>query len=109
MKSPRRNLITVDGVTRSISEWSRITGLGRVTIWKRLSRGMSPRDAVTMPLQRRRRLTANGQTLTVPAWAKRLGTSTSVIHNRLASGWTEADACLLPVQQGHYERRRAPG
>ena len=102
----RERLITAHGQTLPITEWAKRTGLGRVTIYKRLSRGMSPDDAVSQPLQRRRTLTANGETLTVPEWAERLGTTQSIIRQRIRAGWIESDACLLPVQQGYYAKRR---
>lgn len=45
----RRNTIfmTVNGVTHSLHEWSRITGIKSGTIWRRLSYGHSPEKALT--------------------------------------------------------------
>lgn len=39
-------LIEVGGVTRSLSEWARATGLKRETIADRLNRGWSPERAI---------------------------------------------------------------
>lgn len=40
--------ITIDGVTQSLTQWSRATGVGANTIRERLRRGWSPRDAVSV-------------------------------------------------------------
>lgn len=42
--------ITVAGVTGSILEWSAATGISTGTIHNRIRRGMSPEDAVTLPI-----------------------------------------------------------
>lgn len=41
--------VTVDGVTLSVSEWSRRLGVSRQAIWSRLRNGWPPKDAVTVP------------------------------------------------------------
>lgn len=38
--------IEVDGTTKTISQWSAVSGVKHATIWSRLSRGWSSRDAV---------------------------------------------------------------
>lgn len=42
--------VEVDGVSHTIAEWSRISGIKQGTIWYRLSHGWSPKDAVFKPL-----------------------------------------------------------
>jgi hypothetical protein len=43
--------ITIDGVTKTISQWSKVSGIGKATILNRLAvQGMSPKDAVYKPL-----------------------------------------------------------
>ncbi len=42
--------ITFNGVTLTQAEWGRATGLGGVTILKRLKRGWSTEDALTKPI-----------------------------------------------------------
>jgi hypothetical protein len=52
----RRNvLVTLDGKTASIAEWSRITGINQTTINLRLRAGWSHADALTKPLHARGR------------------------------------------------------
>jgi hypothetical protein len=46
-----RNL-TIDGVTRCVMEWSEVSGIKRVTIYKRLDRGIPPKEAVFTPIDK---------------------------------------------------------
>jgi hypothetical protein len=46
--------ITHDGQTRLLVEWAEITGLGRVTITRRLAAGWTVHDALTRPIDTRR-------------------------------------------------------
>ena len=51
----RRNnhYITVNGITRTLAEWAEVTGIKRKTSQKRIEKGWSDIDAVSLPLQRR--------------------------------------------------------
>jgi len=42
--------VTVDGETKTISQWSRIVGINKKTIQQRLDRGMSDEDAIKTPI-----------------------------------------------------------
>lgn len=42
--------ITVDGVTQSLTGWAESSGIPRTAIQRRLQRGWSERDAVTLPI-----------------------------------------------------------
>jgi len=46
-------IITVDGVSLTVTEWSRRTGISNSAISQRLRLGWSERDAVLSPLRRR--------------------------------------------------------
>jgi hypothetical protein len=46
-------MITVDGVTRCVVEWSEASGISRKAITSRLARGWSEKDAVTVPVDHR--------------------------------------------------------
>jgi len=51
-RNTRRNrLITINGVARSISEWSEVSGIPAKTIQYRVAAGWSAYDAVYKPLQ----------------------------------------------------------
>lgn len=47
--------ITIDGVTRTVTEWSQISGVGRTTIFQRLAAGWSPSAAVLLAPDRQYR------------------------------------------------------
>lgn len=50
-RNRRTNVILViDGVSRTISEWSEVCGFSRGTIYHRLKRGMTPEEAISTPL-----------------------------------------------------------
>lgn len=46
-------ILTVNGVRRTVTEWSEISGIGRSTISARIARGLSAEDALSQPLDRR--------------------------------------------------------
>lgn len=101
--------ITVDGVTRSMSEWARISGLTLTQLYKRLRRGWPPDKAVKTPpvvniwdpksrLHRKpRTLTVDGETKTLSEWAADLGVSRAVIQARLRLGWPAEKAVRTPL------------
>ena len=45
-------LVTLNGETHNIAEWSKIVGIKSQTIIRRLNKGWSNEDALTLPLQR---------------------------------------------------------
>jgi hypothetical protein len=47
--------LTIDGVTRTLAEWSAVTGVRRGVIDERLRRGWSPSEAVFTPVAGQRR------------------------------------------------------
>ena len=46
----RNRIITLDGVSRTLQQWSEVTGLKRKTISRRLDRGWTIRNALTVSL-----------------------------------------------------------
>jgi hypothetical protein len=48
------HVLTFNGSTRCLSEWARLTGIGRMTIQYRLWRGWSVEDALTRPVDESR-------------------------------------------------------
>ena len=55
MNNRRVNLnLTLNGETRTATQWARITGLSRTTIGRRVKQGWSDEDVLTLPLSRRK-------------------------------------------------------
>lgn len=48
------HLLTYNGETHSINEWSRITGIAKSTIGNRLKAGATTEDALTRPVRRKK-------------------------------------------------------
>lgn len=44
--------IVIDGESKTISEWARIVGINRETIWNRMKKGWSGLDAVKVPVRK---------------------------------------------------------
>lgn len=93
--------ITHDGMTRTVSEWVKITGIDRGVIEMRLYVLKWPAaKALTEPIRKPKTLTHNGETLTVKEWAERSGLTTTTIFlriNRLK--WDIGRAVTTPSQK----------
>ena len=48
-------IVTVEGVSRTVTEWSEITGVPATAIFKRLDAGRDPKEAVWKPSRRKRK------------------------------------------------------
>jgi hypothetical protein len=46
------NFLEIDGVVHTLADWARLAGIGERSIWARLKRGWSARDAVWKPRQK---------------------------------------------------------
>jgi hypothetical protein len=53
IRNKNSKFITVDGVTKTYSEWEKEKGLSKGLISKRLQQGLSPYDAVMRPINRK--------------------------------------------------------
>lgn len=97
--------ITINGETRSISEWERRLGIPRGVASTRLRRGYSVEQSfattgytsASSPIVRQRtEITALGKTQTVYEWEKLTGIKWSTIRHRLKKGWTPDQAVSIP-------------
>lgn len=93
-------LIEFKDQTKTLAEWSEITGIKRTTISQRLEHGWSVEKALTAPLMhsvpsepkknpRARQVTIADETKTLTEWAKIIGISTSALRYRLAANWPD--------------------
>lgn len=93
-------LITVDGITRSQSEWDKSKGDSINIVGDRIRRGWSPEDAVVTPVaQYTRDLTFNGETHSLHAWENKMRLGHGTIAYRLKLGWSAEDAITKPSKK----------
>ena len=57
------NMVTVEGVSRSLGEWSEIKGISIPTLWARLNNNWTPKEAITTPLVTKRKGIRRGERL----------------------------------------------
>lgn len=101
MIQPR--MVTVDGVSRTLSQWARQPGaVSRSQISARLQRGVDPKAAVFGRNPNVRHITIAGRTMCAADWAKCVGArDRREICVRLDRGEDPIDAVF-------YDRRYAP-
>lgn len=123
LNTPRQRVdITHDGLTLSLAEWARRTGLDMVTLRSRLARGWTTEQALTLPagsrvkglakpkpvrIDTRKRVTLNGRALTLGEWARETGLSYESINIRLRRGWSIERALTTGVASSGYSLRVA--
>jgi hypothetical protein len=78
--------ITFNGETKSLREWSELTGVARATIWARyLKSGQVATEATFRPVPKQKGhvVTYNGETGNLTYWAERLGIGLCALCQRL--------------------------
>ncbi|RCW27806.1 hypothetical protein DFR48_102292 [Ciceribacter lividus] len=87
-------IYTLNGVSKTIAEWSEQSGIPTTIIRNRLTNGWTLNDALNRKVEPKRGVTytVNGETRTLPEWAKALGVPTSTLTARLGSGRTPEEA-----------------
>lgn len=101
----RNNInITCGGVTRTVNEWSKETGISRRTIRNRLVRGGGGDDAVREPQKKR-----PGNTLMPPGGYEQcaaLGLNANTVSSRLRYGWTYEEAITTPIDHKKASKKK---
>lgn len=93
-------LITVEGVTRCVSEWNEVMKLPYGTINNRLFYGWEEQESVTTPKIFKNRIIAiDGESHTASEWSGIKGMPRHCVGNRLAKGWLEHDAVMTPFDK----------
>ena len=85
----------------SIKQLAIAFDLSARVLCRRLRRGMSLHDALTLPLKHRRNnllLHYNGQTRPLTEWAEMLGLQKNTLHWRIVNGWTAEKALTTPLR-----------
>lgn len=91
-------LYTVNGVTKSMSEWSITTGISVAGLWGRIyKRNWSVEKALQTPLKPTPMLEYNGATMSLTEWSRLTGIKRSTIDERLKRGWSTARALTTGV------------
>lgn len=89
-------LLTIQGETRSIREWSRHVHRPQSTIMLRLKQGIDPEEAVFGT--ERNLVKIGAKSMTVHAWSKQPGAVPySTIYARLKRGWPAKRAVFQPA------------
>lgn len=99
--------ITASGETRTLAEWSEITGLRQTTIRGRLRRGWAPEEAISIaatthgyhhvkktqnkPVNRCKRILVSGHYASIAETARRYGVSYTALCHRLRRGESPQD------------------
>lgn len=107
--SNRRNnhLITHNGRTQTLTQWSKETGLRYNTIIRRIESGWTVEQALTRPQQKGRKpsqrkdahmITFNGRTQSMRDWEVECGFSVTLLHQRLKLGWSIERALTTPKE-----------
>lgn len=89
-KEPSYMLITIDGVSKTVSEWAEISGIKPNTIRQRYNDGISERFLLSPPRsfspQTARKVEINGETKTISEWCKENNIKQSTFIKRLKCG-----------------------
>lgn len=104
----RRNshIITIDGQTKSIIEWSEILGIAIHTVHSRLQRGWTELEALGVEERNTPKRTSyirsdarwvehQGQRMILADWCRHLGIKSKTVYSRLMRGATELEALGL--------------
>lgn len=103
-------VITYEGETLTIPEWSQRTGIAYNVLHSRLGSNWTPERILTEPVKGSgQTITHNGETLTIPEWAKRTGIRINTIRDRLRANWTPEQALTAPVQARTQTTQAHPG
>lgn len=98
--------IEYQGAKRTISEWSRITGIPHGTITHRIRSGWSAERALTKPSHAKfAEIEFQGESRQIAEWAQIVGICEGTIRNRLRTGWSVEDALTRkPSNRASRER-----
>lgn len=94
----RNHVLTVEGVSHTLAEWSELTGLDQSTLRKRVTLGWDAEKVISEPL-RCNVITYQGVTKTLAAWSRDTGLAENTISRRLQRGWSLEDALTKRSQR----------
>jgi hypothetical protein len=96
--------VTINGVTKTMQEWSDESGVPKNTILQRIKMGWEGTKLIE-PAQGEM-LTVKGETKSIGEWSKETGINSRTIRARaLYYGWAEEDWFLPPSQKKYKDRK----
>ena len=91
--------LTFDDRTQCVSDWANEVGIKRNTIYERLNRGWSVRDALTKPLKDKTYV-FNGEEKTLKEWSEELNINFHTLESRIYnSKWCINKALTTPIRK----------
>lgn len=105
-KAPK--LYTINGVTKSLTEWADYAKVDFRTLCYRMRKGMALEAALTLkPRARAKTHTVNGITKTLDQWADHLGITYGALIGRMRNGRTLAEAIAMTAGRGVVSNLKA--
>lgn len=101
------HLITVDGETHTVSEWSRITGLNPQLISHRANRGDSNEEIFNKEFPKveiNKLYEYQGEKHTIKEYSEMFGISKDTLHRRIRKGMSIKEAIETPLREAQKER-----
>lgn len=97
-RNTRRNhLLTINGETKTVAEWTEGAGLHYLRIIDRLRKGWPVNeDLLSPPRPPRHFVTHDGVTLYLAEWARRLGVDYKFLYQRVRKGMSLEEAITIP-------------
>lgn len=92
-----RATITIDGVERTVKEWSEISGVNANTIHSRLRKGITGAELIAPVKCEHVVLAINGETHTLSEWSRIVEVSYNVIQRRYYRG-VRGEDLIAPVR-----------
>jgi len=90
-------MITINGVSRPICSWAKISGVNGGTIQQRVDAGKTGEDLIAPPGtfsggRTPKKIEYNGLSLSAAKWAEKIGITRSCLYQRFSNGWTIGQA-----------------
>ena len=91
-------VLTLGGITKTISEWARLSGVSDSGFRRRLRRGWDPQAAVSLPSDATfgKHIEVAGRLTSVSAAARAAGLRPHTVWKRIKRGWTVEQALSTP-------------
>lgn len=93
-------MLTHNGETKCVTEWSKQTGIPATVIFRRLDLGWGDSDALTTKVGGRMDLEIDGETKPIDEWSAISGVRLGTIYRRLSSGMSPKDAVWTKSRNG---------